>query len=88
MNDRMTIAEALAELACYGPAVWLGVLNTCWDREPGTGGQDGKPPVHRRLCVYGGRGDPNKTGCPLWHEAAPHPLFLLHLHPKARLFRV
>ena len=74
MNDRMTIAEALAELASYGPAVWLGalaavaafaieavlcakgilfsggerklerarkagnvvlgVLNTCWDREP------------------------------------------------------
>lgn len=27
MNDRMTIAEALAELARYGPAVWLGVLN-------------------------------------------------------------
>ena len=26
MNDRMTIAEALAELARYGPAVWLGVL--------------------------------------------------------------
>ena len=26
MNDRMTIAEALAELASYGPAVWLGVL--------------------------------------------------------------
>ena len=34
MNDRMTIAEALAELASYGPAVWQGVLNTCWDREP------------------------------------------------------
>ena len=29
MNDRMTIAEALAELVRYGPAVWLGVLNTC-----------------------------------------------------------
>ena len=28
MNDRMTIAEALAELARYGPAVWLGVLYT------------------------------------------------------------
>ena len=26
MNDRMTITEALAALAAYGPAVWLGVL--------------------------------------------------------------
>ena len=34
MDDRMTIAEALAELARYGPAVVLGALNTCWDREP------------------------------------------------------
>ena len=36
MNDRMTIAEALAELASYGPAVWLGALKTCRyrDREP------------------------------------------------------
>ena len=25
MNDRMTITEALAALAAYGPAVWLGV---------------------------------------------------------------
>ena len=34
MNDRMTIAEALAELARYGPAVWLGALKTCRYREP------------------------------------------------------
>ena len=26
MNDRMTITEAFAAMASYGPAVWLGVL--------------------------------------------------------------
>ena len=47
MNDRMTIAEALAELARYGPAVWLDVLNTCWDRE-----REGETAIRLYTGVY------------------------------------